>query len=204
MIEDIRICFVGDSFVQGVGDPEYRGWIGRVLEATGEGMTAFNLGLRRDTSEDVLQRWRREALPRFLPGADNRLVVSFGSNDMVEEGGAVRVEAARCVRNLELLLDGCRDRGVTPFVVGPPPVADAGDAHLRRTVALADAMEGACRERYVPFVATTSELAADPVWTGEALAGDGAHPGGGGYGRLAALVLAGQWHEWIRQPLRDS
>lgn len=197
MIGDIRVCFIGDSFVQGIGDPEHRGWVGRVLEATGTDITAFNLGIRRDTSEDVLRRCWREVLPRTLPGADNRLVVSFGSNDTVREDGAVRVAPARCLDNLASILDQARRRAVTPLVVGPPPVVDAGEEHLRRTARLADEMAALCRSHRVPFVRTTLALAQDPVWTREAMAGDGAHPGSGGYRRLADLVLADQWHQWL-------
>ncbi|MFF4606521.1 GDSL-type esterase/lipase family protein [Streptomyces sp. NPDC001339] len=94
MTGDLRICFIGDSFVQGIGDPEHRGWVGRVLAVTRGDITAFNLGIRRDTSEDVLRRCWREALPRTLPGADNRLVISFGSNDTVQEDGTVRTDLA--------------------------------------------------------------------------------------------------------------
>ncbi|RAG87324.1 G-D-S-L family lipolytic protein [Streptacidiphilus pinicola] len=202
MSGDKRVCFIGDSFVQGLGDPEYRGWVGRVLQATDAEFTAFNLGIRRNTSDDVLRRCWTEADARFLPGADNRLVVSFGSNDMVEEDGAPRVDADRCVANLATLLEQSASRAIAAFVVGPPPVADAGEAHLRRTLAVADAMAALCRAREVPFVPTTAALAADPVWTGEALAGDGAHPGRGGYQRLADLVLAGPWPAWLAAPDR--
>ncbi|MFJ6014671.1 GDSL-type esterase/lipase family protein [Streptomyces sp. NPDC092952] len=201
MTEDIRICFIGDSFVQGIGDPGYRGWVGRVLEATGKDVTAFNLGIRRNTSEDVLRRCWQEVAPRTVPGADNRLVVSFGSNDMVEEDGAVRVAPARCLDNLATLLDGSRRRSVAPLVVGPPPVVGAGAGHLARTTELADGMAALCRERHVPFVPTTRHLAADPVWAREALSGDGAHPAAGGYRRLADLVLADtRWQRWLTQP----
>ncbi|MDQ0792267.1 GDSL-type esterase/lipase family protein [Streptomyces sp. B1I3] len=207
MIGDIRVCFIGDSFVQGVGDPEHRGWVGRVLEATGGDVTAFNLGIRRNTSEDVLRRCRLEMLPRTLPGGDNRLVVSVGSNDTMHEDGTVRVDPARSVGNVASILDDCRRDAISPLVVGPPPVVDAGEEHLRRTAELADAMAALCRARHVPFIATTLELAGDPIWTREAMAGDGAHPGSAGYRRLAELVLAGQWHDWITRahsPVRPS
>ncbi|MEU9125779.1 GDSL-type esterase/lipase family protein [Streptomyces sp. NPDC048506] len=129
-------------------------------------------------------------------------VVSFGSNDMVEEDGTVRVAAARCLDNLASILDESKRRAIAALVVGPPPVIDAGEDHLRRTATLADAMAALCRRRHVPFVATTQDLANNPTWTGEALAGDGAHPGSGGYQSLTALVLAGPWHEWIAHPGR--
>lgn len=205
MVSDTRICFIGDSFVQGIGDPQYRGWVGRVLEATEPthgGLTAFNLGIRRDTSEDVVRRCRREVGPRTLPGADNRLVLSFGSNDMVEEDGTLRVDPARSLDNLAALLDESERRAIATLVVGPPPVVDAGAGHLRRTLELADEMASLCRSRHVPFVATTQALADDPAWTREALDGDGAHPGSGGYRRLAGIVLAGPWHEWLTGPGR--
>lgn len=192
-----RVCFIGDSFTQGVGDPEFRGWVGRVLQATGGDVTAFNLGIRRNTSEDVLGRWRQEILPRVLPGADNRLVVSFGSNDAVEEGGAPRVDAARCLDNLVTLLDGSRRQFCGALVVGPPPVVGGGEEHLRRVLGIAEGMAALCAHRGVPFVDVTRELAEDPVWTAEAVAGDGAHPGAGGYERMARLVLRGGWREWL-------
>jgi acyl-CoA thioesterase-1 len=194
---DIRMCFVGDSFIQGIGDPEHRGWVGRVLQATRGDVTAFNLGIRRNTSEDVLRRCWSEVSPRTLPEADNRLVISFGSNDMIEEDGKVRVEPARCLGNLASLLDESEHRATAALVIGPPPVIDAGESHLRRTSKLADEMATLCETRHVPFIATTQTLAGDPTWTREALAGDGAHPGSGGYQRLTDIILAGPWHEWI-------
>ncbi|MER7704619.1 GDSL-type esterase/lipase family protein [Kitasatospora sp. NPDC097605] len=200
---DLRIVFLGDSFTQGVGDPEYRGWVGRVmadcwagLAAGPDGVTAFNLGVRRNTSADVLARCWAETAVRALPGADNRLVLSVGSNDAVEEDGRVRVAPDACLANVTALLDGARERGLAPLVVGPPPVVGAGAPHLERLLALADGIAGVCAGRGVPFVGVTRELAADPVWTAEALAGDGAHPGAGGYRRLADLVLRGGFRDW--------
>ncbi|WP_406197210.1 GDSL-type esterase/lipase family protein [Kitasatospora sp. NBC_01560] len=197
MITNLRICFLGDSFVQGVGDPEYRGWVGRVLQAAGGQATAFNLGVRRNTSADVLARIWPEVDARTVPGADNRLVLSVGSNDTVREDGRPRVAPEQCAANLAALLDGARERGLGVLVVGPPPVADAGAEHLDRLLTLAGALAGRCAERGVPFVDVTAALAADEVWTGEALAGDGAHPGAGGYRALAGLVLAAGWLEWL-------
>lgn len=197
---DIRISFIGDSFVQGIGDPEHRGWVGRVLAGSHGDITGFNLGIRRNTSEDVLRRCWLEVLPRTLPDADNRLVVSFGSNDAIEEDGKVRVDPARCVDNLASILAECRRRAIAALVVGPPPVIGAGEEHLRRTSKLAGEMAARCQAEHAPFIDTTLGLADDPIWTREAIAGDGAHPGSGGYRRLADLILASQWHGWIADP----
>ncbi|WP_377270423.1 GDSL-type esterase/lipase family protein [Peterkaempfera sp. SMS 1(5)a] len=203
MAGDIRVCFIGDSFVQGVGDPEYRGWVGRVLQATrvpGGEVTGFNLGIRRNTSDEVLARCWEEVSRRLSPGADNRLVVSFGSNDAVEEDGSVRVAPERTLDNLTQLLTECARRGMPALVVGPPPVCSAGPAHLERLLSLNHRLEAVCTRAGVPWVPVTEALAQDRVWRAEAESGDGAHPGAGGYTGLAALVLAAGWQRWISAP----
>ncbi|MFD5084573.1 GDSL-type esterase/lipase family protein [Kitasatospora sp. NPDC058406] len=231
MTRNLRICFIGDSFTQGVGDPEFRGWVGRVMAATwadlvgsaaggvgsaggvgavGDGagaeegggarsadVTVFNLGVRRNTSADVLARCWTETGVRALPGADNRLVLSVGANDTTIEDGRPRVEPEQCLANVADLLDGARERGFAALVVGPPPVADGGEERLARQLELSGGIAALCGARGVPFVDVTRALAEDPLWVAEALAGDGAHPGAGGYGRLAELVLRGGFREWL-------
>ncbi|MFB6980307.1 GDSL-type esterase/lipase family protein [Streptomyces scopuliridis] len=123
--------------------------------------------------------------------------MSFGSNDTIEEDGKVRVDPVRCLENLAMILDESRRQAIAPMVVGPPPVIDAGEQHLRRISELAGKMAALCQSRGVPFIATTRDLADDRTWTQEAIAGDGGHPGSGGYQKLADIILGSQWHEWI-------
>lgn len=163
---DIRISFIGDSFVQGIGDPEYRGWVRRLLAATDGDITAFNLGIRRNTSEDVLRRCWQELLPRSRSDADHRLVVSFGSNDTIEENGTVRVAPARILAHLASLLAESGRRSIAPLVVGPPPVVGAGQDHLRRTSDLADRMAALCRAERIPFIGTTLQPTRVPACSG--------------------------------------
>src|SRR5918997_5203792 len=73
---DRRVFFVGDSFVAGIGDPQHRGWVGRLAERAhriGAPITAYNLGVRRDTSDDILRRWADEVAVRRGAGAQERL-----------------------------------------------------------------------------------------------------------------------------------
>src|SRR5262245_46811519 len=79
----MRICFIGDSLVAGTGDPEYLGWAGRISAAArrrGHDVTCYNLGIRGNTSAQILARWRSEAEARFVEGQDCRLIFSFGVN----------------------------------------------------------------------------------------------------------------------------
>ncbi len=89
-----RLLFFGDSLVAGVGDPTGRGWVGRVVAASfglGFPLTAYNLGVRAETSEQVAARWRSEALPRLTAVTDARIILSFGANDTTIEQGRLRV-----------------------------------------------------------------------------------------------------------------
>ena len=158
-------------------------------------LTAYPLGVRGQTSVEVAERWEREAAPRLLDGADCRVVFSFGSNDATIEDGRRRVEPAVSVRTLAGVLDAAAALGLAAFVVGPPPVCEPGqDSRISRLSAQFSAV---CAGRDVPFVGVVEALAASPAWVGEAKAGDGVHPGSGGYDALAQLVLAGGWLDWI-------
>jgi lysophospholipase L1-like esterase len=199
-VRDRRILFFGDSFVAGVGDPAGLGWVGRVVAASydaGQPLTAYNLGVRRDTSADVAARWRAEAAARMgVAGARYGVVFGLGVNDTTAEPGAgVRVEPGVAVDTLGELVDRARASGLDVFVVGPPPAGEpAQDERIR---ALSARFADLARQRDVPFVETIDPLCRSQAWTSEAAANDGAHPGAGGYAALAGLVLAGGWLAWL-------
>src|SRR6266508_3726237 len=123
----MRICFVGDSFVNGTADPECLGWAGRVCAAArraGHDVTYYNLGVRRDTSADVRDRWESEVarrLPPEHPEYDSGVVFSFGVNDTTTEGRGTCVPAERSLDNLRATVTTAR-RSYPVLVVGPPPV----------------------------------------------------------------------------------
>src|SRR5690606_18564817 len=125
MLRDTRICFVGDSFVAGAGDRSALGWTGRLVadaHACGHPVTAYNLGVRGQTSTQIRARWLAESLPRFPDDVDARVVFSLGVNDTTIENGRTRVAAADSVANLTALLAEAADRGWPALVVAPPPV----------------------------------------------------------------------------------
>jgi acyl-CoA thioesterase I len=50
----------------------------------------------------------------------------------------------------------------------------------------------------VPYLEVYAALRASRTWTAEAAAGDGAHPGAGGYAALARLVDCWPaWRAWL-------
>jgi lysophospholipase L1-like esterase len=106
-IHDRRVAFIGDSLVAGVGDPTGMGWVGRVVAASfglGLPLTAYSLGVRRETSEQVAVRWRTETVPRLLPDTDARVVLSFAANDTTVEDGQLRVAPERSCAVSDLVI----------------------------------------------------------------------------------------------------
>ena len=201
MSRDLRVCFVGDSFVAGVGDPEHLGWTGRLCATTeraGLPVTRYVLGVRRQTTTEVAVRWAAECRIRLSGGDwEPRVVLSTGVNDTTEVDGAPRLDPDESVAALAGMLAGAAGAGWPVLVVGPPAVTD--DAQNQRIADLDDRFARACAGHGVPYVPVVAALAADPVWRAEVATGDGAHPGAAGYALLADLVRPG-WERWISAP----
>lgn len=192
--EDLRICFVGDSYVNGTGDPEYLGWTGRLVLAAhrkGYNLTYYNLGVRRETSSDIAKRWQQEVNVRFPSVCKPFVVFSFGVNDTTLENGQPRVPEMQSVENVRIMLRAARSH-YSLALVGPPPNVDA--EQNVRTRRLSQLLAKVASSENVAFLSVFDDLVADEVWVREVAAGDGAHPGAAGYARLAALVEA--WPGW--------
>ena len=191
--------FFGDSHTAGAGDEEGLGWTGRAVAAAwaeGIPVTAYNLGVRGETSADVAARWRAEARPRLPDEGDPRVVLAFGANDVTVRDGAPRCSQERSLLALEEVLLGAQGLGLRRFVVGPAAVDD--EAENDRIAELSYAYRTLCARHRVPFVPLLEGLRHSEVWRREIAARDGAHPGAAGYAELARLVLAGGWLDWLR------
>jgi lysophospholipase L1-like esterase len=192
----IRVCFIGDSFVNGTGDDNCLGWVGRVCATSrqrGVDVTCYNLGIRRDTSAGIRARWKREAGCRLLPEHDGRLVFSFGANDccLTDDGSRVRVAHDAALANARAILAEAR-AWLPTLMVGPIAVGDAeADA---RIAALSAEFAPLCAGLKVPFLEVFPLAAGSETWKREVAAGDGAHPNGGGYGIIADAVE--RWAAW--------
>ena len=196
-MKPVRICFFGDSFVNGTGDEDALGWVGRLVaraRQSGRDVTAYNLGIRRDTSADVAARWRSEARLRLPSDCDGRLVFSFGANDCLPTGvdDGPRIGRAESLANLEAILREAQ-RWLPTLMVGPGIAADAAEANARICELSAEYAK-MCEQFGVPYLEICHLLLASPTWTREALAGDGAHPNRAGYEIVANAVS--DWSDW--------
>lgn len=187
------VCFLGDSLVQGIGDAEGLGWVGRLarlsfaadpgeVPARAISRTYYNLGLRGDSSPRLAARWREEALRRRRPGEELALVFSFGAADRnhgVEFGEAL--EAAR------VMFAGARELGRTLFVA-PPPALDPAWAERNRRLGLG--LLEVCAELGLPGLDPFAALAGSPAYMASLARMDGIHPDAAGYGEFAEVVAA--------------
>jgi lysophospholipase L1-like esterase len=193
-MQSLRICFVGDSLVNGTGDPACLGWTGRVCAAAcdaGHDITYYNLGIRRATSADIHGYWRDEVTRRLPEGIAGRVVFSFGVNDATELDGSLRVPQETTLNLARAVLTDAQ-RTWPVLLVGPTPVLDT--AHNRRIVHLSDGLAALAAEMGVAYLPVFEVLSRSGVWLDEVRRNDGAHPRARGYAELAQCVQS--WPAW--------
>ena len=188
----VRAAFFGDSLTLGAGDRQGLGWVGRLsvsARAQGQDLTAYNLGVRRETSADIARRWEGEASAR-LPATSGRLLVfSFGTNDCLEEDGQRRVPHDRSLATARALLSSAVSFAPV-LMIGPPPAADASEN--LRIGALSRGLASLCAQLDISFLELFAPLRAAGDWM-SSLA-DGYHPGEAGYALAACIIEASaQW-----------
>ena len=209
----LRICFVGDSLTAGTFDDEYLGWPGRVCQAErarGHDITAYNLGIRSDTSELISNRWRRECEGRLPEVFDGRIFLSFGENDAAMlPNGDVRVSLDLSVSIARKML--AEVSGWRPTLwMGPIPTPDARQPFRlsseiayyfdnARTAQYNKAYRKLATEVGVPYLDLFSALSNDRDWAViQHEEGDGVHPPARGYARIAEVVQSwAPWRQWL-------
>jgi lysophospholipase L1-like esterase len=198
-MDDIRICFLGESFVNGTGDSTYLGWTGRLcqgLAQQGHNVTHYNLGIRRETSTLLSKRWQTEVGRRSQMGAQLRLVFLFGTNDTSIQNGRRRVSLMESVENTRQILSTAQQQ-YPVLMISPPPVIDV--EQQGRIQELVGEFGIVCENLKVPYLDVFTPLLASSIWLKEVELGDGAHPNSAGYAELARLVQRWQaWQDWFK------
>ncbi|MBM3482525.1 MAG: hypothetical protein FJX66_04410 [Alphaproteobacteria bacterium] len=203
----LRLCFIGDSIVNGYGDSTMLGWPGRVCaaaRAAGHDVTHYNGGIRGDTSTLIRARWRAEIEARLPPAFPRALVFGFGINDCVHLNGARRVTPETSLENLRAMSSEAKALAPTLFI-GPTPIDRARPAPQLMPgarlalddsdiAALGRDLVEAARALGVPALDPRPDLEADEAWRRSLREGDGIHPGAEGYDALARLISA--WPPW--------
>ena len=192
----MRICFIGDSFVSGAFDDECVGWVGRISAAARRrkhDISPYNLGVRGETSLQIARRWRAEAEVRQSPQQEGRLVFEFGVNDAREVNGKRQLEAAQSLAAAREILSAAIAWKPT-LMIGPPPGGDT--ARNERVEDLSHTIAGLCDELGVPYFDSYAALVASPTFIPSTKAVDGTHPNAAGYAEWARVI--DEWPVWRR------
>jgi lysophospholipase L1-like esterase len=189
----MRICFFGESYVNGVGDPTTQGWVGRLC--AGRGLTVYNCGIRGATSTLIRDTWLAEAAARFNPSEKFAVVFSYGTNDCWRVGDKPQVSLDDHLANTSLILKEASSRWPTLFV-GPPGLPAYTDHTMRESdhAERCARIKSLCRDLSIPFFDTLAVFGQFKHWRAEASVNDGAHPGAGGYAEMAAALDG--WDAW--------
>jgi len=193
-LSNVRICFVGDSFVNGTGDSECLGWTGRICRAAiaqGHDITYYNLGIRRETSTDIAKRWLEEVSRRLPSDCDRRIVFSFGVNDTTIENDKLRVELSKSKENTLQILSIAKSL-FSVLMVSPPPIAEI-EQNIR-VQTLSQELAIICEQLNVPYLDVFTPLQKSEIWLKEVAANDSYHPSAAGYLEYANLVQ--NWDAW--------
>ncbi|MBW4613235.1 MAG: lipase [Desmonostoc vinosum HA7617-LM4] len=204
-LPEMRICFVGDSFVNGTGDPECLGWAGRICanaNKIGYDITYYNLGIRRDTTTDIAKRWLQEVILRLPQEYNGKIVFSFGLNDTTLENGKTRVNFTDSIQNTHQILRLAKQL-YPVLMIGPAPYQDQEDPERRqRIISLAEKFALICQELSIPYLNIFPILEKSNIWINQAKANDGVHPKAEGYAEFAQIVEKWDaWHSLINNSL---
>jgi lysophospholipase L1-like esterase len=199
MKKDIRICFVGDSLVNGTGDEMALGWAGRLCanaHRQGWAVTCYNLGIRGDTSQGIRHRWEDECARRLPEFCDRRMVLSCGVNDTAIKNGSVRVPPEDACANVGHIFTHAQIDQI--LMVGPPPVAD--EEHNQRIKLLSQAFAEESQRFDIPYIELFFPLISNPIYRQEVFNNDGSHPKQAGYAEIAKIVSSSP-HWWFQLPV---
>jgi len=178
------ICYFGDSITLGYGDPSGLGWPGRLsgtLSTLGVDVTSYNLGVRKDASTVLRNRWRAEAELRTMDGVDFKLIFSFGAADVLTGQSPEDSLAAA-----ESMLTEAKTMGDV-LMVGPTP---AGDARQSAAIGeLSARISELCKKREIRFVATHEAMTGSEDYVRALAEGDTIHPTAPGYAALARHIM---------------
>ncbi len=190
---DIRICFFGDSYVNGTGDAAALGWVGRAIAKANKShfITYYNLGIRGNTSKDIANRWKQEATVRLVDCDKKYVVFAFGTNDTNIIDTKLRVSLEETLKHTEDFIKGASIYdGIV--IIGPPPLIEKH--HDQRNKALDKKLQERCKAHSVPYISLYNILLGNSEWLTMIGNNDQYHPGGDGYELLAMSIISSpQW-----------
>ncbi len=201
-----RVCFIGASTVEGVGDERNVGWAGRLADKIRNRAVSYNLGIRGQTLGQIQQRAEIECRARIPDPGAGLIVVCCGVNDLAFlDSGERRVSQDEATSTLEEILKGL-NKIAAVLAIGPAPVVEEKmpfyaaamntNLHFKNAaIAAADnAYDRLAQSMTVDYLSVYAELSGSAAYIDALKAVDGLHPNGSGY-QVQAELIAG-WPAW--------
>lgn len=183
-----RLTVLGDSFVEGRGDPDgsgaYRGWVSRFAELIGLRRDQYlNLGAFQATTQTVVNTQLRPAMTNKAP----LVGVVVGVNDLIADYVPERFQ-----RNLERIFGSLAGDATTVFTTNYPdipanlPVPALYQALLRKRFGEANEQLRAVTRRHGALLL---DLAGSRRWAQRGVwSADGLHPSPSGHQMFAEEI----------------
>jgi lysophospholipase L1-like esterase len=200
-----RICFVGASTTEGMGDETGAGWPGRLTEPHRATIVPYNLGVRGQLLAEIRARAKAECAARLIEPEESSIVFCSGMNDIAHHNGLPRTPARRARETYDGLLKDLKT--VAPLiVVGPFPVYSEKMPYRSQVTGLEfdfrnedieemdRAYQAIAAENRIPYLSVFPHLMATEEYAASLAAGDGLHPTGTGYQQIADMIT--DWTSW--------
>lgn len=191
--------FFGDSITLGVNVLEDDTWtclLNASMKSHGVPIppsTFYYLGVRKNASKQIAERFLPEFEVRNIAGAANYFVFMFGTVDTMSVNGKINLETSDSLKYAKELLLQAKERGKCIFIT-PPPVLD--EAHNARIANLAQEQVKLCEEINIPCVDVYSALSQNTVYTQDL--NDGIHPQEMGNTSIYDIIWQSQaLQEWV-------
>ena len=181
--------FFGDSVTLGVNDAPAGGWVARLAgKAAAAGLqvppdTFYNMGVRKNSSAMILERWEREFQVRAIDGVPSFLLFCCGTVDMAAPKGSPNLPVGESAANVREILRKAKEYGAIALI-SAPPVKD--EAHCARLESLCTAYAAICAAVDVPFIDIFHPLLEAGYVQDLA---DGVHPGPTGNEMIAEILM---------------
>ncbi|WP_430593005.1 SGNH/GDSL hydrolase family protein [Humidisolicoccus flavus] len=199
-----RYVAIGDSFTEGVGDPEpslpngWRGWPDRVAEELAKSSPGFayaNLAIRGRLLGQIMD----EQIDAALEFEPDLVSISGGGNDLLRPGG----DPDRVAEQFETAIERLSSRGATVVMFNGPDID--GTPVLRRIrgrVGIYNSNLNSLAHRHDAVVVDmwgAKELQAKPMWSNDRL-----HFSALGHHTIARLVLDALGVEHSLRPMKPE
>lgn len=102
--QNFTIVALGDSLTRGTGDVTGKGYVGYMMDQlkarSNQQMTLYNLGIRGQTSVELIQQVQQKQVQRQLRSAD-LIVITIGANDLFRGGQTLMEEDFKKVKQIQ-------------------------------------------------------------------------------------------------------